>query len=123
MTRGIKALLSRYVPFWSLDIQKILGLDHAPDKLEMAAGVWAIFNARISSAQKAFGAQKGWCCQRLKLRKGTRESCLSQKGDFHVEKKTAEQQLKVALAAEKSSKGSASASKNKFKKAPTIAPM
>lgn len=83
----------------------------------------AVFYLDEGKAQKAFGDQTGWCYKKLKLRKVTRDGCLSQKGDFHIDKKAAEQQLKVVLAAEKSTKGSAAVSKNKVKKAPTMAPV
>jgi hypothetical protein len=47
---GLKGLANRLVPFWYPDVRHILALDHTPDWIERAAGVWSIVNAMLCEA-------------------------------------------------------------------------
>jgi hypothetical protein len=46
--RGAKALASRVVPYWYPNVRALLKLDHAPDWIERAAGLWMILNRTIA---------------------------------------------------------------------------
>ena len=50
MSRGLKGWLNRYLPFWYPNVIKLLNLDHRPNRLEMAAAVWKLFNSLLQEA-------------------------------------------------------------------------